>query len=815
MQTTKYICIHGHFYQPPRENAWLEVIEQQESAAPFHDWNERINFECYATNAVARILDEKNKIVKIVNNYSRISFNLGATLLSWMEHADPDTYRLIQEADRESVKLFSGHGSAVAQVFSHAIMPLANYQDKVTQVVWGIRDFEYRFSRKPEGMWLAETAVDTETLEVLADYGIKYTILAPRQAKASRKITDNTEGGNWQQVEHENIDTRRPYLVKLPSGKSISVFFYNGNASQAVAFERLLNSGKAFANRLLSGFDGSEAPQLVNIATDGESYGHHHRLGEMALADCLNFIEEKSFACLTNYGEFLAKYPPQYEAQIHERSSWSCVHGVERWQSDCGCNTGGPNAGHQRWRGPLRFALNWLRDQLIPVYEELAGQYVNDPWKVRNEYISVLLNRSENNIDAFLDHWASRKLTKNERVHLFRLLEMQRNAILMFTSCGWFFDDISGIENAQILQYACRAVHYAKQVADLDLEEEFKYRLSQAPSNLPEYANGLGVYERSVKPAAVDLTRVAMHYAASSLFETYPNEIEFFNYIAKSEVLERIEAGNQILSVGRTVVRSKITHSEKPFSFAVLYLGQLSIVGGISLDMDKAVFDNLYKQIKASFDRVDLAEVIRLIVESFKDEKFDIWELFKEQKQKIINQITEKNLKGVEDSFRKIYTDNYQLMSGLKASGVQVPEAYRDAAQYVLNTNLKNFFMSEALEINDLKRTLDAFQKWNISFSDEKAFQLAASERIYHELLAAKTHTIPLSKLQSLNGILTILKEMKVELSVWKTQTIYFDLKQAYDSRERAYPSPEWRWNFRHLGNLLNVKTEHEVLETA
>jgi alpha-amylase/alpha-mannosidase (GH57 family) len=814
MQTTKYICIHGHFYQPPRENAWLEAIEQQESAAPFHDWNERINFECYATNAVARILDSNSQISKIVNNYSRISFNFGPTLLSWMEVNDPDTYRLIQEADRDSMVRFSGHGSAVAQVFSHMIMPLANYQDKVTQVIWGIRDFEYRFNRKPEGMWLAETAVDTESLEVMADYGIKYTILAPRQAKAWRKITTDTEGASFQQVHHENIDTRRPYLIKLPSGKTIAAFFYNGNTSQAVAFEGLLNSGKSFANRLLSGFDGSEAPQLVNIATDGESYGHHHRMGEMALADCLNYIEEKSFARMTNYGEFLALHPPQYEAQIHERSSWSCVHGVERWQSDCGCNTGG-TSWHQRWRAPLRFALNWLRDQLIPVFEELAGKYVNDPWKVRNEYIAVLLNRTEDNINAFLDHWASRKLSKTERVHLFRLLEMQRNAILMYTSCGWFFDEISGIENTQILQYACRAVHYAKQVADLDLETEFKYRLSQAPSNLPEYGNGLGVYERNVRPAAVDLTRVAMHYAASSMFEKYAKEVEFFNYIAKSELLERIEAGNQILAVGHTVVKSKITHSEKEFSFAVMYLGQLSIVGGISLDMDKATLTELFKKLKTTFDRVDLAGVIGLITDNFKDEKFDIWELFKEEKQKIINSITEKNLRKVEESFRKIYHDNYQLMSGLKASNVQVPEAYRDAAQFVLNADLKNFFISEALEINELKRILDAFQKWGIHFSDEKAFKLAASERIYAELNANQAANIPLSKLQSLNAILTILKAMKVELNFWKSQTLYFDLMTRYESQERPYPNPEWRAHFRHLGKLLNVKTETKVLEMA
>jgi alpha-amylase/alpha-mannosidase (GH57 family) len=805
----KYICIHGHFYQPPRENAWLEVIEQQESAAPFHDWNERINFECYATNAVARILDTDNKIVNIYNNYSRMSFNIGATLLSWMEVADPDTYKLIQKADKESCKKYSGHGSAVAQAHSHLILPLANQNDKVTQVYWGLKDFESRFGRFPEGMWLAETAVNTESLEVLAAHGVSYTILAPRQAKAFKRL--NAE--SWEDVVNENIDTRRPYLCKLPSGKTINLFFYNGNISQGVAFEGLLNSGKAFAQRLLNGFDNNDEPQLVNIATDGESYGHHHRLGEMALADCLNYIEEKSFAKLTNYAEYLEMFPPQYEAQIHENSSWSCVHGVERWRSDCGCNTGsGYGKWHQKWRAPLRFSLNWLRDQLIPIFEDEAAKYVRDPWAVRNEYIAVLLDRTEENIDTFLDKHASRLLTKREKVHLFRLLEMQRNAILMFSSCGWFFDEISGLETTQILQYACRAIHYAKQVADLDFEQEFTFRLSQAPSNLPQFVDGGGVYDKNVKPAHVDLMRVGMHYAASSLFEKYPEKLEFFNYIATSEFFERIESGNQILAIGRTTVRSKITHSEKHFSFAVLYLGQLNIIGNISLNMEQNLFDEMYERTSKAFKEVNLADVIGALQQYFGPEKFTIWQLFKEEKQRIINKITEKNLLSVEASFRKIYENNYQLMSGLLVSNVAIPEAFKSAVQYILNIDLKNFFMGDSLAINELKRILNEFQKWSIGFSDESAFKLAASERINFELKTIDSGGMTLGKMQSLNEVLHILNHMKVKPNVWKSQTLYFDLLKQFDSRQRPYPNAEWKKEFLKLGDLLNVKTEQAVL---
>ena len=371
--TNKYVCIHGHFYQPPRENAWLETVERQETARPFHDWNARINFECYAPNAAARILDKEDWIVKIRNNYNRISFNFGPTLLSWLEENDLDAYGLLLKADIKSAERFGGHGSAVAQVHSHLIMPLANYRDKVTQVYWGIRDFERRFKRYPEGIWLAETAVDTETLEVLASHGIQYTILAPRQAKAVRRIqTVPAKPGatepSWQSIRAETLDTRHPYWCLLPSGRRIALYFYNGAIAQEVAFNGLLNSGKALANRLVGVFDNNDEPQLSHIATDGESYGHHHRHGEMALADSLNYIEDGGFAKLTNYGQFLELHPPDWEVQVHENSSWSCVHGIERWRADCGCNSG--RAGwHQRWRKPLRDTLDWLRDEISPLFE--------------------------------------------------------------------------------------------------------------------------------------------------------------------------------------------------------------------------------------------------------------------------------------------------------------------------------------------------------------------------------------------------------------------------------------------------------------
>ena len=402
----QYVCIHGHFYQPPRENAWLEAIETQPSAYPYHDWNERITAQCYLPNSIARINDEKGLVVKIVNNYSRMSFDFGPTLLSWLETSEPDVYNSILAADKESRQRFSGHGSALAHAYNHIIMPLANRRDKYTEVYWGIRDFEHRFKRQPEGMWLPETAVDLETLDIIANLNIKFTILAPRQALYIRKIGEK----DWQEVNENTLDTTVPYRIPLNSGRAINLFFYNGAIAADVAFHGLLENGENLANRLLRSFKPARnSPQLAHIATDGESYGHHHRFGEMALAFALHHIETNKLAQITNYGEFLSLQPPAYEVQIQENSSWSCVHGVERWRSDCGCSNHYHPGWNQKWRMPLRKALDWLRDQVNSECEKEANSLFKDPWEARNAYISVILNRSKSNVRKFVEQQASHK----------------------------------------------------------------------------------------------------------------------------------------------------------------------------------------------------------------------------------------------------------------------------------------------------------------------------------------------------------------------------------------------------------------------
>ena len=496
----KYICIHGHFYQPPRENPWSGVIEEQKSAAPSHDWNERITSECYAANAETQILNNHDKAIHTVNNYSQISFNFGPTLLSWMESAFPETYRSVLEADQESIKRFSGHGAAIAQAYNHMIMPLANDRDKQTQVIWGIKDFEYRFKRKPEGMWLPETAVDLATLEVLAEHGIIFTILAPNQVSAVAEIGSD----EWTDVTDGAIDTQMPYLCCLPSGKTIVIFIYNGHVSNEVAFGELLENGVAFAKTLVKQYPKPLGrSRLVHIANDGETYGHHHAFGNMALAYMLYYIETNHLAKVTIYGEFLAKNPPKYQVKITEDTSWSCFHGVERWKANCGCQLENEKEWHQEWRKYLREALDWLRDHLVSIYEQSMSMYYDDPWQIRNNYIKVILDPSEENLANGLWSAARQELSAEDKSKIRSLLEMQHHAMLMYTSCGWFFDDISGLESTQILQYAGRAMQLAKQAGGSDLEEEFLNRIALAESNIPEMENGRTIYNLFVKPAMV------------------------------------------------------------------------------------------------------------------------------------------------------------------------------------------------------------------------------------------------------------------------------------------------------------------------
>lgn len=484
----RFVCVHGHFYQPPRENPWTGEVDLELSARPYHDWNERITAECYAPNGAGS-----------PSNYSRMSFNFGPTLLAWLQTSSPETYRAVIQADRASRERFSGHGSAIAQAYNHVILPLANRRDKVTQVAWGIRDFEFRFGRRPEGMWLPETAVDYDTLEVLAEKGIAFTILAPSQAARVRE-----PGGEWRDA--GAVDSREPYRVPLPSGRSIHVFFYDGRVANGVAFGDLARSSSDLARALLERFDGSPEPQLVHVATDGETYGHHVAGGDRALAEVFDAIESSGFARLTNYGEYLERFPSRREAFVFSNTSWSCAHGVGRWTSDCGCSAGGART--HAWRRPLREAVDWLRDTLAPLYEAAASSLLRDPWAARDDFIEVVLDPSEESVDRFFERHSISAPTPDERALALGLLELQRNALLMYTSCGWFFDDPAGLETRQVLRYAARAVELAEEHLGGSIEPLFLRLLERVRSGLGERPDASELYRTlraPLPPAAAAL----------------------------------------------------------------------------------------------------------------------------------------------------------------------------------------------------------------------------------------------------------------------------------------------------------------------
>ncbi|MEO1051864.1 MAG: DUF3536 domain-containing protein [Bacteroidota bacterium] len=804
---TKYICIHGHFYQPPRENAWLEDVELQDSAHPYHDWNERITAECYAPNTASRILNGEGVIKNIMNNYAKISFNFGPTLLSWLEEKEPETYKAILEADKLSLEHFSGHGSALAQSHGHIIMPLANSRDKETQVIWGIRDFEHRFGRHPEGMWLAESAVDTESLELMAKHGIKFTILAPRQAKAVRKIGEES----WQDVSNLSVNTRRPYLCKLPSGRSISLFFYDGDISQAVAFEGLLANGSHFAQRLIGGHNfKSTQNELVHIATDGESYGHHHKHGDMALAYCLDYIDRQDHIALTNYGEYLEKFPPEYEALIQENSSWSCVHGVERWRSNCGCHTGGEPGWTQEWRKPLRDALDWLREALINIYEKKASTVFHDPWEARDGYIDVIMHRKDQHVTDFLAKHVSNGAKKHQAL---RLLEMQRQALLMYTSCGWFFNEVSGIETTQILQYACRAIQLAVQTNGngLDLEAEFLARLEASESNIPQMGNAANVYRKYVIPTRLNLKRVGMHYAVASIFEEDLKAFRVFNYTTENEFFEKKRAGNQTLAIGITNIESIVTHSKRRFSFAVLYLGQHNIIGNISIDMEREVFDEMREGLQAAFEESRLGDMIGILQTYFGADKYTIWHLFKDKKRKVLDQIMEKNLGIVENSFRKIYNRDYQLINTLKTDEIPIPKAYRTTLEFVLNADLKRCLQGDMIDLKELKRVAHEFEKWGTKVEDNPAVAKYATQSIYSALKKIKGNHEDVVSVVHLNQLIELLRQFNVTPDLHKSQNLYFSISKSDGfAYQELFQEPEWQKEFEKLGDNLGIKVEYE-----
>jgi alpha-amylase/alpha-mannosidase (GH57 family) len=803
----KYLCIHCHFYQPPRENPWLEQIELQDSAYPYHDWNERITAECYGPNLAARILDDRQRITRIVNNYSKISFNFGPTLLSWAAEHASDIYRGLIQADQKSQQQFSGHGSAIAQAYNHIIMPLANSRDKRTQIRWGYEDFVSRFGRAPEGMWLSETAVDIETLDLMAEAGISFTILAPHQAKAIRPLS----GGPWQDVTGAKIDPRRSYLCKTPSGRALNVFFYDGPISRAVAFEKLLDNGEKFAGRLLSGLaDNYPGAQLAHIATDGETYGHHHRHGEMALAYALDHIETKKTARITNYGEFLQLSPPAWEVEIYERTAWSCVHGVERWRSNCGCNAG--RAGwNQNWRKPLREALDWLRDWAIPRFDALGKTLLRDPWAARDAYISVVLNREPSVRERFGKEHFTRELSAAEQVLVWKLMELQRHAMLMYTSCGWFFDDLSGIETVQVIQYAGRVVQLAEQLFGESIEAAFLEKLALARSNLAEYGSGADVYKRYVKPSMVDLEKVAAHYSISSLFAPYGERTDIFSYTAKRLDYHTRDAGKMRMALGQASFTSKVTEECEILTFWVVHFGDHHVAGGIKQFDGASAYQNLMESISDAFSRVDIPEVVRLLDRRFGEKTYSLRSLFRDEQRRIVGIILSGTVAEAETAYLQLYEHHAALMRFLSSLGTPMPREFTAAVEYALNGLLRRACASEELDGERVRSLLREAQASGASL-DKTTLEFLLRHKL--EILSRHFMTNPsrIEGLERLKKALEITGQMPFPVNLWSVQNDVYALQSTLYPRIRRraargdQKSQDWLAEYVALSELLSIR---------
>ncbi len=775
----RFVCIHGHFYQPPRENPWLEAIELQDSAYPYHDWNDRITAECYRPNSTARILDGQARIASILNNYSRISFNFGPTLLGWMEKYAGDVYQAVLEADRTSRERFSGHGSAMAQVFNHIIMPLANRRDKVTQIRWGVEDFRQRYGRDPEGMWLSEAAVDLETLDLLADAGIRFTVLSPHQADSVREIGDR----EWREVAGARINPKVPYRQKLPSGREIALFFYDGPVSQAIAFEGLLSRGEDLAKRLLGLLSKSPGvPELAHVATDGETFGHHHRHGEMSLAYALQTIEDQDGVELTNYAEFLDNFEELPEVRIIENSSWSCVHGIERWRSDCGCNSG-RQGWNQAWRGPLRAALDWLRDELAPVYEEEAARTLSDPWQARDDYIGLVYSGSRENVDEFFSTHQKQELESPERVRTLKWLELQRHAMLMYTSCGWFFDELSGIETVQVIQYAGRAVQLAHELTESSgIEGTFLEKLELAKSNLPEHRDGRKVYEKWVRPSRVGLPKVAAHFAASSLFEDYEKQTEIYAFTVNLESYHVRESGRFRLVTGWGTFSSKITLESAALSFACVHLGDHNLFGGVRAFQGQGGYLKMDNDLEQAFSRADVAATLRKLDSNFVQQRYSLNTLFRDEQRKILDLILDATLEEAEASYRHLIDRHGPLMNFLAELGTPIPEAFQTAAKVVLSADLRDAMGEEELNLASIRSWLQTADRWHIEL-DREGLSYAVKQRLWDKVNLVHESPRDEECLARLQNVVEVALMLPFEVDLSLAQNVVFAMIRPGSSR--------------------------------
>lgn len=781
-----YVTVHGHFYQPPRENPYLNTIERQPSAYPAHDWNERIYEECYRPNAFARILNDQGEVIDIVNNFEYLSFNIGPTLMSWLENYDTEVYEKIIEADKLSQERLNGHGNAIAQVYNHIILPLANKRDKYTQIRWAKQDFKHRFGRDPEGIWLAETAIDYPTLEALVDEGLKFTIIAPSQAERCRPIADeNNADPQWIEVGGGQIDPTRPYRCFLPDGRYIDIFVYDGPISRDLGFNDVLNSSQIFASRISQAIKGDHRnAQILSVATDGETFGHHKRNTEK----CIAYAFTKEFPAkgwtVTNYSHYLSINPPTWEIVLKPVTAWSCSHGVDRWQDDCGCGGGG--LWHQKWRRPLRDSLNWLRDKLATIFIEVGSKFFKDPWLARDEYIEVILNRDRSVVKQFLARHQVRPFTPAKEVDALRLLEMQRHTLLMYTSCGWFFEEISRPEGVQILRYAARAMELAGEVTGIQLEKEFRDLLVLAPSNVELFGDASIVYDQLVVSAQIGFEQVAAHYAISSLLMNRPVESQVYCYQIEQLDYEKQQIGSLTLAVGQIRLVSEVTWESNHYTFGVLHLGGWDFHCCIQQFDNRNAYSQLKIQLFELLKQANSAKMILVMTDLFGQKTFDLQNLFAEERHKIMELLTTKTKKRLDQLYTQVYRDNYGILVAFQRDELPVPIELQVAAEIALSNRCFNMINSLEIAIGDREKMNSYLTELEVVAGEANNLKCALKIPTRHKQLFADLIVKTLRKilnyeniedlnedLELLEKMLDVSKNLNLGLSIDRAQEIY------------------------------------------
>ena len=674
------VVIHAHFYQPERLNPWTGVLDPEQGAAPDRDWNERIHRECYRPNAVARIFDDQRRVEQLVNNYERVSFNFGPTLLSWMERAHPETYAKILDADwRSSVR--TGHGNAIAQAYNHIILPLASDDDLRTQIRWGLADFRHRFSRPAEGMWLPETAADPRTIDALIDEGLQFTVLAPHQARRVRYAD-----GQWHELRRP-IDTTRPYRHHHSdgSGRYLAIFFYDGALSQGLAFDPSTHDAAVLVDRLRHASAGGG---LVHAAVDGETFGHHHAFGELGLAYALTVAGPQAGLEPTNYAAYLAAHPPVDDVEISsEPTAWSCAHGVGRWTRDCGCATDSMPGWNQRWRTPLREALDCVRDAAVTAFTSQGARLLRDPWRARDEYIGVRLRKTEPN--AFLARHGRSNLSVSEQTDIWSLLEAMRHAMVMYTSCGWFFADISGLESIYVLRSAARVLDLLAEVGARVPTDEMLALLKRAESNRPDVGTAADIWQSEVARAVITPARVAAHLTLlSSVRPPVPAQFEVAGYRATLADLRHDRRGQLSLTTARIHLTSTATSRTTVYGCAAVHLGGLDFSGALVPDVPLVDYQVATAGLWAAFPTASLGQLLRLMAESFDGMEFGLEAALVEGRNEIARHISDQLDARFTDEYQRLYVSHRRELEMLTAAGYELPRNVRATAELALSSEL-------------------------------------------------------------------------------------------------------------------------------